>query len=112
MQSFNIATRLVTVDGVLDCQLDLLHTSTNYYNRVSQFYNHQLCGLQTRSPAFSPGSILDVDLTNWSRSDLEYSTVDYLPTQSRSHVTTDDQSVSKSWIRAPCGSRDRILILV
>jgi hypothetical protein len=32
--------------------------------------------------------------------------------QSQSHVTTDDQSVSKSWIRAPCGSRDRILISV
>jgi hypothetical protein len=31
--------------------------------------------------------------------------------QSQSHATTDDQSVSKSWIRAPCGSRDRILIL-
>jgi hypothetical protein len=30
--------------------------------------------------------------------------------QSQSHVTTDDQSVSKSWIRAPYGSRDRILI--
>jgi hypothetical protein len=33
-------------------------------------------------------------------------------TQSQSHVTTDDQSVSKSWIRAPCGSRDRTLISV
>jgi hypothetical protein len=32
------------------------------------------------------------------------------PSQSQSHVTTDNQSVSKSWIRAPCGSRDRILI--
>jgi hypothetical protein len=67
-----IVTFLVTVDGVLDWQLDLLYTSTNYYNRVSQFYNHQLCGLQTRSPAFSPGSILDDDLTNWSRSAVEY----------------------------------------
>jgi hypothetical protein len=32
--------------------------------------------------------------------------------QSQSHVTTDDQSVSKSWIRATCESRDRILISV
>jgi hypothetical protein len=31
---------------------------------------------------------------------------------SQSHVTTDGQSVSKSWIRAPCGSRDQTLILV
>jgi hypothetical protein len=29
-----------------------------------------------------------------------------LTSQSQSHGTTDDQSVSKSWIRAPCGSRD------
>jgi hypothetical protein len=32
--------------------------------------------------------------------------------QSQSHVMTDDQSVSKSWIRAPSGSRDRTLISV
>jgi hypothetical protein len=35
-----------------------------------------------------------------------------LTSQSQSHVTTDDQSVSKSWIWAPCGSCDRILISV
>jgi hypothetical protein len=35
-----------------------------------------------------------------------------LPSQSQSHVTTDDQSVNKSWIRAPCGSRDRTLFSV
>jgi hypothetical protein len=28
------------------------------------------------------------------------------------HVTTDDQSVSKSWFRGPSGSNDRILISV
>jgi hypothetical protein len=32
--------------------------------------------------------------------------------QSQSHVTTDDQSGSKSWIWAPCGSCDRTLISV
>jgi hypothetical protein len=37
-----IVTFLVTVDGVLDCQLDLLDTSAINYNRVSQFYNQQL----------------------------------------------------------------------
>jgi hypothetical protein len=31
---------------------------------------------------------------------------------SQSHIMTDNQSVSKSWIRAPCGSRDRPLISV
>jgi hypothetical protein len=31
---------------------------------------------------------------------------------SQSHVTTDDQSVSPSWCRGPCGSHDRILIPV
>jgi hypothetical protein len=30
----------------------------------------------------------------------------------RSHVTTDNQSVSKSWFRGPSGSYDRILISV
>jgi hypothetical protein len=35
-----------------------------------------------------------------------------LDQKSQSHVTTDDQSVSKSWIRAPCGFRDRTLISV
>jgi hypothetical protein len=34
------------------------------------------------------------------------------PLQSQSHVTTDDQSVSKSWFRGPSGSHDRILIFV
>jgi hypothetical protein len=32
--------------------------------------------------------------------------------QSQSHVTTDDQSDSKSLIRAPSGSRDSTLISV
>jgi hypothetical protein len=32
--------------------------------------------------------------------------------QSQSYVTTDDQSVSKSWFQAPCGSQDRIFISV
>jgi hypothetical protein len=31
---------------------------------------------------------------------------------SQSHVTTDDQSVSKSWFRGPSGSHDLILISV
>jgi hypothetical protein len=31
---------------------------------------------------------------------------------SQSHVTTDDQSVSKSWLQGPAGSRDRTLISV
>jgi hypothetical protein len=44
----NIVTRNVTVDRVLDWQLDLLYTSTNY-NWVSQLSNHQLCGLHSRS---------------------------------------------------------------
>jgi hypothetical protein len=30
--------------------------------------------------------------------------------QSQSYVTTDDQTVSKSWFRGPSGSHDRILI--
>jgi hypothetical protein len=41
-----------------------------------------------------------------------HSLTNSLTSQSQSHVATDDQSVSKSWIRAPCGSRDRILISV
>jgi hypothetical protein len=32
--------------------------------------------------------------------------------QSPSHVTSNDQSVSKSWFRGPSGSHDRILISV
>jgi hypothetical protein len=36
----------------------------------------------------------------------------HVPPKRHSHVTTDDQSVSKSWTRAPCGSRDRTLISV
>jgi hypothetical protein len=39
----------VTVDGILDWQSDLLYTSTNYYNRLSQFFNQQLCKLHSRS---------------------------------------------------------------
>jgi hypothetical protein len=35
-----------------------------------------------------------------------------LLSQSQSHVTTDDQSVSKSWFQDPSGSHDRILISV
>jgi hypothetical protein len=57
--NLHIVTRLVTVDGVLDCQLDLLHLTTNYYNRISQLSNHQLCRLHSRSPASFLGSIID-----------------------------------------------------
>jgi hypothetical protein len=32
--------------------------------------------------------------------------------QSQSHITTDDQSVSVSWFRAPSGAHDQILITV
>jgi hypothetical protein len=32
--------------------------------------------------------------------------------QSQFHVTTDDQSISKSWFQGPFGSHDRILISV
>jgi hypothetical protein len=32
--------------------------------------------------------------------------------RSQSHVTTDDQSASKSWFQGPSGSHDRILISV
>jgi hypothetical protein len=32
--------------------------------------------------------------------------------KSQSHVTTDDQSVSKSWFQGPSGSHDQILISV
>jgi hypothetical protein len=32
--------------------------------------------------------------------------------QSQSYVTTDDQSVSKSWFQGPSGSHDRIFISV
>jgi hypothetical protein len=32
--------------------------------------------------------------------------------QSQSHITTDDQSVSASWFRAPSGAHDQILITV
>jgi hypothetical protein len=30
--------------------------------------------------------------------------------QSQSHITTDDQSVSESWFRAPSGAHDQMLI--
>jgi hypothetical protein len=33
-------------------------------------------------------------------------------TQSQSHIATDDQSVSKSWYRAPSGAHDQIFISV
>jgi hypothetical protein len=32
--------------------------------------------------------------------------------QSQSHIATDDQSVSKSWCRAPSGAHDQIFITV
>jgi hypothetical protein len=33
------------------------------------------------------------------------------PSQSQSHVTTDGQSVSQSWCRAPSRTHDQILVL-
>jgi hypothetical protein len=39
---------------------------------------------------------------------IPFQRVTYKSLPCQIHVTTDDQSVSKSWIRAPCGSRDRI----
>jgi hypothetical protein len=32
--------------------------------------------------------------------------------QSQSHITTDDQSVSESWFRAQSGAHDQMLITV
>jgi hypothetical protein len=32
--------------------------------------------------------------------------------QGQSHITTDEQSVSKSWFRAPSGAHDQMLITV
>jgi hypothetical protein len=54
----------VTVDGVLDCQLDLLHLTTNY-SWVSQFFNHQLCRLRSLYLSICV-SILDISMSPFS----------------------------------------------
>jgi hypothetical protein len=110
----------------LDWQLDLLdhtqlHTITVYtllqlttvhYNtcRVFTLYLQWLPVFQyrrIRSPAtlqlFSEDCCSARILTRNCSLTLNYTRNCYC--QSQSHVTTDDQSVSKSWIRAPCGSR-------
>jgi hypothetical protein len=59
--------------------------------------------IDSRPDRITPG-------THWIGGSNDKNGVYPVTTQSQSHVTTDDQSVSKSWIRAPCGSRDRILV--
>jgi hypothetical protein len=63
----HIVTRKVTVDGILDWQSDLLYTSTNYYNRVSQFFNQQLCRLHSRSIHLSLSAPFSITLCLHSR---------------------------------------------
>jgi hypothetical protein len=42
----------------------------------------------------------------WSESKISATTT----SQSQSHIVTDDQSVGKSWCRAPSGARDQIFV--
>jgi hypothetical protein len=61
-------------------------------------------------------SIITAHNQSWTAETLSsfcYSFYDWLQTsQSQSHITTDGQSVSKSWCRAPSGAHDQIFIIV
>jgi hypothetical protein len=41
-----------------------------------------------------------------------YFKIIFIINQSQSHITTDDQSDSESWFRAPSGAHDQMLITV
>jgi hypothetical protein len=125
--SFYIVTCWVTVDGVLDWQLRLLYTSITTESHTITTDSHNW--VTTPAESLNWVSPLDSNSTSWrlfSNSQLMASlAITVLVTansrlrlqlcrlaatqasQSQSHVTTDDQSVSKSWIRAPCGSREQ-----
>jgi hypothetical protein len=49
---------------------------------------------------------------NWSSTGHSLAMTNYGAAQSQSHITTDDQSVSGSWFRAPSGAHDQMLITV
>jgi hypothetical protein len=56
-----------------------------------------------------------VQLLDVSGRHVKYSQIKFplvTSSQSQSHITTDDQSVSASWFRAPFGAHDQMLITV
>jgi hypothetical protein len=118
---------------VLDWQLDLLdhtqlHTGTVYTLLQLTTVHHNTCRVSlplqltlTTESRQGSGPPADPTGSHWpstnssgffSATHRQLNRNWNCPCQSQSHFTTDDQSVSKSWIRAPCGSRDRTLISV
>jgi hypothetical protein len=118
----------VTIDGVLDWLLDVFDSYTIRDNTSEITSTHRRVFLVTLLPTADfpllPGSrpcgLATISLSPHTPAHCRlqtlktqlFSTQDCLPLKSQSHVTTDDQSVSKSWIQAPSGSHDRTLISV
>jgi hypothetical protein len=95
---------LLSAESLLFRAQDLLQTHSQSLNS-----SQLLCPWppsQVPEPPFSDC------LTQLTNSELNSAATGSDWHSSQSHVTTDDQSVSKSWIRAQSGSHDRTLISV
>jgi hypothetical protein len=120
-----ILSRVRWLRRVLDWQSDLLHLTTKYNWQGNGLIRHvETCLSGPPRPYNSRPNISQLCSHCIHRNRSSGILCQHCPgccrtpgslpffSQSQSHVTTYDQSVSKSWIRAPCGSRDRILISV
>jgi hypothetical protein len=78
---------------------------------LTKFRNPQLLGRLEVSPAIDSRPDCITPGTHWIGGSNDKNGL-YPTTQSQSHITTDDLSVSVSWFRAPSWAHDQILITV